>query len=804
MTAVATPPSRRMNREEIVRLGESGRPWEFLPVVAQALRVAPDDAGLTVLAAANFARLGLRSLALGHLERVERGAVGAVDQLRAATEALPDDEVRGAAGTCRANAAVLIGRGVDLLGALERWCEANAGTRWFRATGGNVIRVREDVAAQSRGPATPELLGDHAGAARRFVAQHFGPQGERPRNVYLEGADPPWLLRAVAEALPRQKDGSWTRLVLVQADAMELLDGLALADLRGVLGRERLTVLAGQGAAAELAAWMKVRDGTQLAGPVVPLASVRTRLAPAVQAVVGVAEQDQDRECERLLRRVRARYAGRDRAWWGRRYASAGPADPLRVLVPTCRYSTYIQHASRDLAAALTRAGCRAEVLIEPDDSSHVSALAHLRRLEEFEPDLVVLINFTRSNLGAIYPRELPWVCWVQDAMPHQFSAEVGRSQGELDFLAGLLNPELFESFAFPRERALHMPVVASGEKFHAGPVGPGLARRYECEVAALTHHSETPEQFHARLLGEARADAATQRVLGLLYPRVLAIAADAGRASAQGALAAAAAGAIREVSGREPPPEALLRILRLYASPLADRALRHETLAWAAETCERRGWRLHVYGRGWESHPVFGKYAQGEVEHGEPLRAAYQCAAVHLHASIMTLCHQRVMECALSGGLPLCRLTADAMSVARSCAQRAAAAGGRPGREDAEQAWYAVADNAEVMAHTALLQRLGMEAAPGGEFATGKRRVASLLSRPPLEPEQRPDWLLVDLAETAFRDAAGLERLVERARVSPGWRCGMSSAIAGRVRQRLTHDEFVRRVLGLVRGGLA
>jgi hypothetical protein len=57
-------------REEIVRLGQAGQPWDFLPVCWQVLRVAPGDDGLRLLAAANLARLGLRTAALEELERI--------------------------------------------------------------------------------------------------------------------------------------------------------------------------------------------------------------------------------------------------------------------------------------------------------------------------------------------------------------------------------------------------------------------------------------------------------------------------------------------------------------------------------------------------------------------------------------------------------------------------------------------------------------------------------------------------------------------------------------------------------------
>jgi hypothetical protein len=797
--AVTTPPAnvRRMSRDDILRLGRAGRPWEFLPVVAQALRVAPEDAGLRVLAAAAYAKIALRTPALEQLEGITDPAV---TDLRKAVEALSEDRVPRPTieDNCRLNLAALADKGLHLADHWEAWRARLQGCRWFKAAGGNLLRMRDGAW---------EAFGDHAGAARRFVVQHFGagePDPERRPwfpNVTVEGIDPPWLLGQIADVTPRRKDGSWTRLMLVQDDPMEFLDGLSLADLRHVLAEPRLAFCIGPGAADRLSTDLRGRLTAKIGGPVVPLLSVRTRVTPPADAVIRAAEAEQLREHEKLTLQVRARYAGRDRTWWRERFDRAAADNPLRILVPTCRYSTYIRHASADLVSAFQRHGCRAELLIEPDDWSRLSSIAYLRRFVEFEPDLVVLINYTRANMGAgIFPPEVPFVCWIQDAMPHQFSADTGRAQGNLDFVVGHLHPELFDSFAFPRARTLSMPVVASSEKFHPGPVDPDTARRFECEVAFLTHHSETPRAMHDRLCRESGPDKTTRAALELLFPRVIEIAHSAADSSAQARLRDAVILALRHAAGTEPAPTPVTLLLRQYAVPLADRALRHQTLEWAAEVCERRGWRLHLYGRGWDLHPRFGPFARGEVEHGEPLRAAYRAAAVHLHASVTTLNHQRVMECALSGGLPICRLTADAMSIIRSCAQRAAASSGaEPAWSDGDRAGYVVADNPELMTLTALLQRLGEPAAP--TFAVGRRRVESLLARPPLEPESRPDWLLIDPAQTTFRSAVDLEARVARTLDSPGWRDAMSAAIARRVADRLTHDVFVRRVLALIRG---
>src|SRR6185295_13062943 len=112
---------------------------------------------------------------------------------------------------------------------------------------------------------------------------------------------------------------------------------------------------------------------------------------------------------------------------------------------------------------------------------------------------------------------------------------------------------------------------------------------------------------------------------------------------------------------------------------------LRHQTVAWAAELARERGWRLRLYGRGWAEVPELAEFARPEVSHGEALRACYRATAAHLHVSIYTLAHQRVMECALSGGLPLSRLVPENLVVPlRLRAQWALATRGEPVTRDA------------------------------------------------------------------------------------------------------------------------
>ncbi len=802
-SAIATPTTRRLTREDIVRLGQAGTPWEFLPVALRALRQAPEDWGMRILAAAAFARLGLVSFAAEQIQAcpAEVCANPSVADLSRALAKMPRDrmDLPQLQATLEANLVALGHRGPDLTPHIAAWRTEASSWEWFRALDGNIVRRRGD---EVRG------LADFRGMAARFITQSLGRPGQDLSLFVIEGADPPWLLMSSAEASGRNATGFWPRLLLVQRDIAELLNGLAQTDLREILGQPRTSVFAGPDAARALEADLRSRLGSRLMGAYIPQLGVGARLNPGPVEILEKIEAEQAAEHQRLVELLHQAYAGRRPQWWRNRFEEArtgGP--PLRVLIPSCRYTTFVKHAGADLVDALKGIGCQAELLIEPDDSYRFGTLSYLRAIERLRPDLMILINYTRLHIGDWLPAELPCVCWIQDAMPHQFDPAIGSKQTEYDFLVGHVFEELPRRFGYPRSRTMHAPVVASSTKFHAGPVSPELRRAHECEIALVSHHSETPEATHERLVNEAGRGTPIQRVLEALKPTVLALASDPMQGPVHATLESAARQALERHLGAEPDGRALTMVHKNYCLPLADRVLRHQTLGWAADLAAERGWRLRVHGRGWQRHPRFGAYASGELSHGEELRAAYQSAAVHLHASINTLAHQRVMECALSGGLPLCRLIFEVVRPRQVAACRAAILRGPAtvGDPATRRHGYFIADHPEAAAYTAMMQRLGRPVDPfwwvEDKFFAALRQNPAALAESEADPSA---WLLGDFGQTTFTTRDRLAELVTRALEQPEWRAAWSGLIAGRVRDRYTHARFASRVIDLVHGSFS
>src|SRR5690606_11550006 len=135
--------------------------------------------------------------------------------------------------------------------ALEPWRQRIAAEQWYRAGDGNVVRRARD----EPNPWLWRGLSEQKAAAETFAAKIAAAQ---PLPITLEGADPPWLLAALATA-PARADGHLGWVNLVQADALELLDGLALVDLRQALASGRVQVFCGEQATAQLAARLRQR-----------------------------------------------------------------------------------------------------------------------------------------------------------------------------------------------------------------------------------------------------------------------------------------------------------------------------------------------------------------------------------------------------------------------------------------------------------------------------------------------------------------------------------------------------------------
>ncbi|QOI99682.1 MAG: hypothetical protein HRU70_04000 [Phycisphaeraceae bacterium] len=605
--------------------------------------------------------------------------------------------------------------------------------------------------------------------------------------VVVVGLHPADAVLELARALPAQPDGYSRRLIILEADGRPPPPRLA-----SLLDDHRVTRLRGPDAPARLARYLDDHSLTTLPRAAFVSAAPGSPPPADIQRVMIDALQRQGGETARLRAAIDQRDARRTPGYHARRLTDRA-GDAPRVLIGTTRFSTYVRHASRDLAEAFRALGFRARVLEEPDGHSRLAPLAWLDAFHTFDPDTAIVINYPRSTLRAVAPTSVPWVCWTQDALPHLFDRAAAGSLTDADFVVGHIFPELWLSLGYPRRRLVSLPTVACPRKFH----DRDAEHSPDPAVAIISRHAETPDQLQRRLLALLAWNPPLANALGSLTAPIADAVRDARASPLSKRLSELTAEALAPL--RAGPREHALA-LRQFVLPVAERVLRHQTLEWAAEIVRRRGWELRLYGKGWESHPTLARHARGEADHGEPLRLAYRRAAVTLHAAAAATLHQRVAECALSGGLPLVFWHADSFSTAAARALHAAAQRQPPDRRSPPAFHTSIhpelADLARARAD------LGLESPD--PVAPRPDKLDSILAAPPPEPAHDPLWLLGPPGLSGYWDAASLESAVERAILDPDFRRRRSLAIADKVHAHLTTDAAAHRLVSVITERLA
>ncbi|MHA7812651.1 MAG: CgeB family protein [Phycisphaerales bacterium] len=502
---------------------------------------------------------------------------------------------------------------------------------------------------------------------------------------------------------------------------------------------------------------------------------------------------------------IEARASIRDGRYWNDRFEAIRGGDPARILIVTTRFSTYMQHANRDLAHSLEQLGHEVRVLTEPSTHTMLAPHITLRAQHDFDPDIVITTNYPRAMYDKSYPPGAVNVCWVQDAMAHLFDPMPG-SVAELDFIAGFLYEHAPALDAYGADRRLPSPMPVSERKFNPEPVEHALREQYTCDIAYISHQSAPPEDLHREnlRLWPEQHHPLIEEVRRYVYEI-----ADSWDNSYPSAHQAGFEHEFEDALGPDTPPQALAMLWHQYAHPMLERILRHRMLGWASEIAEEHHLDFRLYGRGWDTHPTLAKFAHGEIEHGEALRASYQCTRVQLHASSLGVGHQRQYECAMSGGQMLSLrfwpefLRENWLSVLEYVHQ-----GSTPDAMLVHERLPCHSIRNHPTLRSLLRERDKLPTPPLGWDHTRYEDVFAKLPADPKDPEweeqrssmaDRPLRLLSDPFDLTFSTKAELETKILRCCEDPQWRSARASSTRSLVFDRVAMSRFAESLISLI-----
>jgi len=628
--------------------------------------------------------------------------------------------------------------------------------------------------------------------------------------IILEGVNPPWLFEALLNAPHAKGHPSFRQRILVlQSDPIELLEGLSFMELGERLNDQRVQFFVGEDASEKLLEWASQRIDDAPPAIVIQNSLLKCKAAPDAHAIMRTIDSRWSINESELEAKIQSR-TSRDSRWWVERFRAAKRgAEPLRVLIPVSRHTTYLKYAAADAARAFEKIGCQTQVLIEADDSAMMSKCNGLRAAIDFDPDLILATNYTRPALSPTFPKDIPHVCWIQDAMAHLLDKKTISLTSELDMFVGMVDASMIENFGYPKNRTRWMPMASSRSKFVSLP----QSDQFISEIAWVTHQSESTETMKQRLIEDMRIQAPN------VVEPFAAMLDEVEQFVLIGSKHPINNGINKLIDKHLFPsgvPDSVIglrnNLLKVLVFPFAERVYRHQTVQWAGDIAQRRGWRFKLYGNGWENHPDFAQYASGPLEHNVELRECYRSSAIHLHASLGQMMHQRVSECFFSGGLPLSRVTMDSFGLVslQLIAQfvRELDSGTLPkGAVESDGVWQVPFESCP-RAHECIneLLRFGyrnQSHVDEGAFRWTSRHLKhgrAMLDSP---QQAKAAEMFANTSDLGFDNESQLESLVDRALTDSIWRETRIKDTVSAMPKELTIEGFVENVLEFVESTL-
>lgn len=183
--------------------------------------------------------------------------------------------------------------------------------------------------------------------------------------------------------------------------------------------------------------------------------------------------------------------------------AFLGVGDCLRVLVFTCRFTTFLQYCALDFARAFGLMGCKVRHLIEENDVEYLSEQLYWKELDEFRPDLMFGISHGRPSMPYI-PRELPFVCYVQDKCgPLLVHNDLSNHIEPHDVFVCMCDEfkKWLVGKGVPERQCMILPIPADERMFYPLKKEDPRARKYTVDISFVNHGNVEHEKLFKKFL---------------------------------------------------------------------------------------------------------------------------------------------------------------------------------------------------------------------------------------------------------------------------------------------------------------
>ncbi|MGN7613675.1 glycosyltransferase family protein [Magnetococcales bacterium HHB-1] len=354
------------------------------------------------------------------------------------------------------------------------------------------------------------------------------------------------------------------------------------------------------------------------------------------------------------------------------RFLAKKPEPPLKILVFTSIYTSFLQYCSADLLDGFKDLGCETYLMMENDNRALFSGNTLIQDLYHFKPDMVIMLDHFRWEFPNL-PHQIPHITWIQDLLPNIVVEKEGQHLTKNDYIFSFS-----QKWIRQRDHIFHLPIYKD-KTIHFLPIGlntkvyhPLKTVQKDIDLLYVSHLITDDLTFNpirkgelpsAGLITEEEAIEAgdfSPEEITRIYTHAIEVLDQLDYLHIHNTIANTPEN--KTAFAKQILKKAGVKIstagIRLFSAPIATRLTWDNTLALKAglmRYLKRHGIQIHLRGANWEQFPELASSAHGPVKSGAPLNELTNRAKIAIHNS-GTSFHMRALEILGSGTFLLAR----------------------------------------------------------------------------------------------------------------------------------------------------
>ncbi|CAN5413605.1 hypothetical protein BH09PLA1_BH09PLA1_21950 [soil metagenome] len=491
----------------------------------------------------------------------------------------------------------------------------------------------------------PSLLANPVPASgAQQISRRLFPSGKCTEPVVVAGLDQGWLWSTLfnLEIHTPAAPGHTPPLYFLSPDLEKLWVVLHLHNWREMIANGRTLIFAGADCVAQATAHMAANLHLPIPKLSITVDASTWTNGSSIDSMTSFAVQAASNRLRQTSLRLDSDYSGYDAV-----AAMTDSSRPLRIMGITSRFTTFLQYSMRDWLEAFESLGHDTLLVIEPLDAAQFNALTFAEECQRFRPDMIVMIDHFRGEFTGL-PTNIPFVMWIQDQLPHLFSDKAGAAQKELDYTIGYGRNDCVYTHGYPSARFMPAAVGTNPRRFVPRRIRGDEYERFACDVSFVSHCSVPARTLLEQEISRQTAPESKQ-LLETIFDKLNERYEAGESVTMRSEFRTIINQSLEETKLRVDNPDQLLNI---FSHKINNALFRHQTLSWLTELDVR----LNLYGRGWENHPTFARYARGIACNENELSAIYQSSKINLQVTPWGGAHQRMFDGLAAGGFFLLR----------------------------------------------------------------------------------------------------------------------------------------------------